>query len=182
MALLKTNYKDDILLDTSGKRKYTMITNDDGTVSFVDVTDYSQNGDAFGAADINATNTEVNEHFASVDKSLEALNTKIASKEWKEVSIGVTTIPANSNTSVQLSEDISSYHEIRVVLNNVEKPNRHTYIESDLNLIKEYATGGSELYGTGYKGYAYTIILDADGNSIRFSFGLPCSLVAVYVR
>lgn len=77
MALLKTNYKDDILLDTSGKRKYTMITNDDGTVSFVDVTDYSQNGDAFGAADINATNTEVNEHFASVDKSLEALNTKI---------------------------------------------------------------------------------------------------------
>lgn len=74
MALLKTNYKDDILLDTSGKRKYTMITNDDGTVSFVDVTDYSQNGDAFGAADINATNTEVNEHFASVDKSLEALN------------------------------------------------------------------------------------------------------------
>lgn len=78
MALLKTNYKDDILLDTSGKRKYTMITNDDGTVSFVDVTDYSQNGDAFGAADINATNTEVNEHFASVGESLEALNTKIA--------------------------------------------------------------------------------------------------------
>lgn len=77
MALLKTNYKDDILLDNSGKRKYTMITNDDGTVSFVDVTDYSQNGDAFGAADINATNTEVNEHFASVEKSLEALNTKI---------------------------------------------------------------------------------------------------------
>ena len=115
-------------------------------------------------------------------EALRSLNSKIASKEWKEVSIGVTTIPANSNTSVQLSEDISSYHEIRVVLNNVEKSNRHTCIESDLNLIKEYATGGSELYGTGYKGYAYTIILDADGNSIRFSFGLPCSLVAVYVR
>lgn len=80
MALLKTNYKDDILLDNSGKRKYTMITNDDGTVSFVDVTDYSQNGDAFGAADINATNTEVNEHFASVEKSLEALNTNITNK------------------------------------------------------------------------------------------------------
>lgn len=79
MALLKTNYKDDILLDTSGKRKYTMITNDDGTVSFVDATDYLQNGDTFGAADINATNTEVNEHFASVEESLEALNTKIDS-------------------------------------------------------------------------------------------------------
>ena len=91
MALLKTNYKDDILLDTSGKRKYTMITNDDGTVSFVDVTDYSQNGDAFGAADINATNTEVNEHFASVDKSLEALNTKIA---WY-ISNGYLPDPAN---------------------------------------------------------------------------------------
>ena len=82
MALLKTNYKDDILLDTSGKRKYTMITNDDGTVSFVDATDYSQNGDTFGAADINATNTEVNEHFASVEESLEALNTKISTSTF----------------------------------------------------------------------------------------------------
>ena len=62
MADLKTNYKDDVL-DTSvnEKRKYNMIQNADGTVSFEDVTTYSQIGDNFGAVDINATNEKVNE-------------------------------------------------------------------------------------------------------------------------
>ena len=62
MADLKTTYKDD-LLDTSvnEKRKYNMIQNADGTVSFEDVTTYSQIGDSFGAVDINATNEKVNE-------------------------------------------------------------------------------------------------------------------------
>lgn len=62
MSDLKTTYKDD-LLDTSvnEKRKYNMIQNSDGTVSFEDVTTYSQIGDSFGAADINATNKKVNE-------------------------------------------------------------------------------------------------------------------------
>lgn len=59
---LKTDYKDDVL-DTSKntQRKYQMIQNDDGTVSFVDVTEYSQVGDSFGAADINATNEAVSD-------------------------------------------------------------------------------------------------------------------------
>ena len=62
MADLKTNYVDDVL-DTSVnvKRKYNMIQNVDGTVSFDDVTTYTQNGDSFGAKDINDTNTAVNE-------------------------------------------------------------------------------------------------------------------------
>ena len=61
MADLKTTYKDDVL-DTSAntKRKYNMITNADGTVSFEDVTTYSQNGDTLGAADVNSANEAVN--------------------------------------------------------------------------------------------------------------------------
>lgn len=55
---LKTNYKDDAF---DGTRQYRMVTNDNGTVSFVDVTEYSQVGDTFGASDINATNHAVNE-------------------------------------------------------------------------------------------------------------------------
>jgi hypothetical protein len=59
---LKENYKDDIL-DTSQnvKRKYQMENNGDGTVSFTDVTKYTQQGDSFGASDMNAVNSEVNE-------------------------------------------------------------------------------------------------------------------------
>jgi hypothetical protein len=58
---LKENYKDDIL-DTSQnvKRKYQMENNGDGTVSFTDVTEYTQQGDSFGASDMNATNGKVN--------------------------------------------------------------------------------------------------------------------------
>ena len=67
MADLKTNYKDDVL-DTSKneKRKFMMIQNDDGTVSFNDATEYTQQGDAFGAADINATNAKINEQNQSL--------------------------------------------------------------------------------------------------------------------
>lgn len=59
---LKTNYKDDILdISKNEKRKYNMITNADGTVSFEDVTEYSQVGDSFGGADVNAITTVVNQ-------------------------------------------------------------------------------------------------------------------------
>lgn len=54
MADLRTDYKDD-LLDTSvnERRKYNMISNDDGTVSFEDVTTYAQVGDSFSASILN---------------------------------------------------------------------------------------------------------------------------------
>ena len=54
---LKTDYKDDVL---TGERKYVMVDNGDGTVSFRDVTQYTQRGDSFGALDINSTNEAVN--------------------------------------------------------------------------------------------------------------------------
>lgn len=67
MADLKTNYKDDVLdASKNEKRKFRMIQNDDGTVSFDDATEYTQQGDAFGAADINATNAKINEQSQSL--------------------------------------------------------------------------------------------------------------------
>ena len=58
---LATNYVDAVL-DTSQntKRKYTMTTNSDDTVSFDDATEYTTEGSTFGAGDINATNGVVN--------------------------------------------------------------------------------------------------------------------------
>lgn len=54
MIELKNNYQDDVLDSEKNQlRKYNMIHNDDGTVSFVDATVYSQNGDNFGAKDVN---------------------------------------------------------------------------------------------------------------------------------
>lgn len=63
---LPTNFQDDVLNEVNPKRKYKMIMNDDATVSFEDVTEYDQTGSNFGAAQVNETNTAVNE---SADKS-----------------------------------------------------------------------------------------------------------------
>lgn len=63
MADLKTNYKDDVLDTTQNtKRKYQMIDNGDGTVSFEDVTEYLQQGDSFGADDVNAITDAINKN------------------------------------------------------------------------------------------------------------------------
>lgn len=64
---LPTNYKDDVLATSMGKkRRYNLIQNDDGTISLEDATEYTQVGDNYGAAQLNATNKAVNE---SVDKA-----------------------------------------------------------------------------------------------------------------
>ena len=68
---LKEDYKDDAF---DGLRKYQMIQNDDRTVSFVDVTEYSQEGDLFGADDINATNKTVNKAVNTRTITLAAAN------------------------------------------------------------------------------------------------------------
>ena len=76
-ATLPTNYRDDILnVSTEGKRKYRMNYNDDGTVSFVDVTPYDQEGSDFGAGDINATNEAVNQSFdkSKIIRDMDAIN------------------------------------------------------------------------------------------------------------
>lgn len=66
-TVLPTNFKDDILnAGMNGKRRYRETTNSDGTVSLEDASVYDQVGSNFGAGQINATNTAVNE---SADKN-----------------------------------------------------------------------------------------------------------------
>lgn len=63
--LLKTNYQDAAF---EGMRKYSMIENADGTVSFADVTVYTVKDQAFfGADDANKINTAVNAILAALE-------------------------------------------------------------------------------------------------------------------
>lgn len=57
---LKEDYKDDILAESNIRRKYQMIQNEDGTVSFIDMTAYSQTGDRFSSSDVNKANSKIN--------------------------------------------------------------------------------------------------------------------------
>ena len=71
---LPTNFKDDVLnTSMSGKRKWNISQNSDGTYSITDVTTYDQVGSEFGARNINATNQAVNESFDK-NKIVESLD------------------------------------------------------------------------------------------------------------
>lgn len=76
--MIKTDWKDDIF---EGNRKYQMITNDDGTVSFVDVTEYTQEGDAFGAAELKEIAEALNDKTAEKLETARSITTDLASEE-----------------------------------------------------------------------------------------------------
>ena len=64
-TLLPTDYKDAIW---SGLRKYNQITNDDGTVSFDDVTEYTNKESSFfGATQANRMNTALNQIMVALN-------------------------------------------------------------------------------------------------------------------
>lgn len=95
---LKENYKDDILdVSVNTKRKYRMTENQDGTVSLDDETVYTQEGDSFGASDMNAVNSEVNE----VVNNLGAKN-MLPNNATSQVVAGIT-YTINSDGSITIS-------------------------------------------------------------------------------
>lgn len=58
---MKTDYKNDILAESmNGLRRYEMINNDDGTVSFRDVSEYTQTGDGVTAGAMNEIGKAIN--------------------------------------------------------------------------------------------------------------------------
>ena len=73
---LRTDYVNaELNTEVNANTKYEMTENQDGSVSFTDVSVYSVTGDTFGAGDLNATNAEINK--------LETQNTlSLASGSW----------------------------------------------------------------------------------------------------
>lgn len=88
---LRTDYKDDILdLTQNTQRKYRMVTNNDGTVSFVDMTVYLQVGDSFGSAQLNEISNAVNEGGSNMyyEPETDIRYLKNQNGEWVKVGIG----------------------------------------------------------------------------------------------
>lgn len=86
---LKTDYKDAVY---TGKRKYTITENGDGTSGIEDATEYEQEGTQFGAKDINDTNEAINRinHVTLVTLSSSAWNGETAPYSQTVVVSGVT--------------------------------------------------------------------------------------------
>ena len=101
---LKTNYKDDIY---QGNRKYLQVKNEDGTVSFSDATTYEQEGDYFGANEINVISQTINEVQDKADQAFQsASDGKTAIKNAITGIDPTVTIPTNA-TFAQLANAIS---------------------------------------------------------------------------
>ena len=96
MSVLKTNYKDDAWV---GKRKYSKTDNSDGTISLDDVTEYTQEGDSFGAADINKTNAEVNKAYKVGDEEIIANAMGLGTAAKKDMTNNITEGSANPVSS-----------------------------------------------------------------------------------
>lgn len=102
-ANLPVNFKDDILKENmNGKRRFNMIQNSDGTVSFEDVTEYTQVGSTFGAAQINATNEAVN-NAADASKIIDDLDTIKANTKAGYIAGALAVKALSSNLSKNIS-------------------------------------------------------------------------------
>lgn len=96
---LPTDYQDAVW---NGNRKYKMITNSDGTVSFKDVTEYSQKENSFfGADEANAMNAGMNELAENMESV--ATNAQLA-KTSAETATSKATAAANSATAAANSQ------------------------------------------------------------------------------
>ena len=102
---LKTDYKDD---GFAGNRKYRMITNADGTMSFEDVTPYDPVGDSFGALDINTTNKAVNRLDHVTEVTLTATGWSIAAPYTQTVSVAGITEKDRPTVSLYLPDGITA--------------------------------------------------------------------------
>lgn len=68
MSILKTDYKDDVInTELAADRKFGEVTNEDGTFSYNDVTPYTQEGDEYGAEQINHENMHTNYAIEAAD-------------------------------------------------------------------------------------------------------------------
>lgn len=108
--ILPVDFKDDIMNETmEGRRRYRIIQNSDGTVSFEDATEYDQLGSEFGQGQINKTNQAVNE---SLDKGrvIDSLEEIISNSETGYVMGALAGKKINQNVS-DLNSELSALND-----------------------------------------------------------------------
>jgi hypothetical protein len=169
---LKEDYLDDIL-DTSvnEKRKYRMINNADGTISLEDVTEYSQNGDNFGAFDINITNKTVNELIAmglNVRCNLDGYLEVLVDGVWEESDLKALDPKTYLYKKGVFNTDIVSGWNVNDYIHSVQYANGANSVKPTLTLNDKTFTLSSYCSDTEYGGggmYATNDSLDLSNYS-----------------
>lgn len=94
---LSTGFKDDVI-SGDGLRKYNMIQNSDGTVSFEDVTNYSQIGSSYGAKEVNEERAAINDISNKIIHQM----ANVSSVKNLKFARGTRVYSVNSATSLEL--------------------------------------------------------------------------------
>jgi hypothetical protein len=158
MSNLPTNYVDDVLnADVNTRRKYQMIQNSDGTVSFNDVTDYDTVGSSIGAAQINAQNTKINQNSSAIS----TLNADLT-----DINNSVILADNQASATISLLDSLSNYNMIDVYMVNAI----NTSIFNCVRLPVEYFKTHSVNLYTNNGGTSNNILVSySSDSSVSFS-------------
>lgn len=75
MSILRTDYKDDVINENlAADRKFGEVENEDGTKSFNDLTPYTQQGDEYGASEVNFENKHTNYAIEAADHTYKGVD------------------------------------------------------------------------------------------------------------
>lgn len=184
---LATNFQDDEL-DSSmgGLRRYKEIQNSDGTVSFEDVTDYTQIGSTFGASQINAINKAVNNSF-DASKVIDDYDTLMATTQSGYAAGALAVKELNSNLSsngcgiffMSNSRTFNSNNSTLPLIPDKYLYDKNYYTFSD-NTITVIKSGNYIVCGANTTGYA-NIALSVNG-FIKIGKGAPTATSDTFTR
>lgn len=134
---LRTDFKDSVLKDTTGNKKYKMTNNSDNTVSFTDVTEYSQEGSPYGAEEVNEERGVINSVIVPKTRTVEGsyLTCDVAEAG------AVTWFRISSNTTSKLTNG-TEYKPFTVTPAPLFGIFRRIYITDSLGFIFKITTSG----------------------------------------
>lgn len=134
---LRTDFKDSVLKDTTGNKKYKMTNNSDNTVSFTDVTEYSQEGSSYGAKEINEEREAINSVIVPKTRTVEGsyLTCDVAEAG------AITWFRISSNTTSKLTNG-TEYKPFTVTPAPLFGIFRRIYINDSLGFIFKITTSG----------------------------------------
>lgn len=134
---LRTDFKDSVLKNTTENKKYKMTSNSDNTVSFTDVTEYSQEGSSYGAKEINEEREAINSVLVPTTRTVEG---KYLTCDIAELG-GIAWFKIASNTTSKLTNGME-YKPFTVTPAPLLGVFRRIYISDSLGFIFKITTRG----------------------------------------
>lgn len=134
---LRTDFKDSVLKDTTGNKKYKMTNNSDNTVSFTDVTEYSQEGSPYGAKEVNEEREAINSVIVPKTRTVEG---SYLTCDVAEVG-AITWFRISNNTTSKLTKG-TEYRPFTVTPAPLFGIFRRIYITDSLGFIFKITTSG----------------------------------------